>query len=129
MAFSAPQTLMDKWPLFVKYGATKTCVYQSMLESAYNGGNVVKPVESSHNIEIVFDAIGGGSSQKYQKSLADGETVRKIDRVAIFPSLALPVIPKINDLIVDPSLKEWEVKGVSDDPVGAHYELHVRPIK
>jgi len=129
MAFSAAATLQSKWPLFVKYGATKTCVYQSMLESSYTGGNVTKPIESSHTLEIVFDALGGGSRQKYQQVLDDGSTIRVIDRVAIFPALNLPVVPKINDLIVDPSLKEWEVKAVSEDPVDAHFELWVRPIK
>jgi len=121
MAFSAPQTLKDKWPLLVKYGATKTCTYQSMLESSYQDGNVTKPVDSSHVVEIVFDQI--------QASLIDGSTIMAIDRVAIFPALNLPVVPKINDLIVDPSLKEYEVKAIVEDPVDAHFELRVRPIK
>ena len=129
MAFSAPAILKDKWPLFVKYGATKSCVFQSMADSGYSSGTVLKPVDSSHTLEIVFDAIGGGSRQKYQQAVDDGSTIRVIDRVAIFPALNLPVVPKINDLIVDPSLKEWEVKAVSEDPVDAHYELWVRPIK
>ncbi len=120
MAFSAPQTLMNKWPLFKKYGATKSCVYQSMLASNYTGGNVTKPIESTHNVDIVFDKINA--------SLVDESTIKIIDRVAIFPALALPVEPKINDLIVDPSLREWEVKAVVGDPVDAHYECRVRPI-
>ena len=122
MAFSAPKTLQAKWPLFVKYGATKTCVYQSMVDTIYTpaDGNVLKPVDSSHTLEIVFD--------KVQAILVDGATIKIIDRVAIFPALELPVVPKINDLIVDPSLREWEVKDVVEDPVDAHYELRVRPI-
>ena len=122
MAFSAPKTLKDKWPLFIKYGATKSCVYQSMDDASYTPGNdPLKPVLSSHNLEIVFD--------KVVASLVDGSTIRFIDRVAIFPALDLPVVPKINDLIVDPSLTEWEVKDVLGDPVDAHFELRVRPIK
>jgi len=121
MGFSAPAILKDKWPLFVKYGATKTCVYQSMADSDYAGGNVTKPVDSSHTLEIVFDKITA--------SLVDESTILFIDRVAIFPSLNLPVVPKINDLIVDSSLREWEVKDVVADPVDAHFELRVRPIK
>ncbi len=120
MAFSAPQTLMAKWPLFTKYGATKSCVYQSMLASDYTGGNVTKPVASTHNVEIIFDRINS--------SLVDGSTIQIIDRVAIFPALALPVEPKINDLVVDPSLREWEVKDVVADPVDAHFECRVRPV-
>jgi len=129
MSFSAAKTLQDKWPLFVKYGATKACVYQSMTESTYTSGTVAKDVISSHNVDIVFDSLGGGSVQKYQQTLDDGSTIRVTDRVAIFPTLNLPVVPKISDLIVDPSLKEWEVKAVAEDPVDAHYELWVRPIK
>jgi len=121
MGFSAPITLQDKWPLFVKYGATKTCVYQSMEDTSYTPGNApIKPVESSYNLEIVFDKI--------LATQVDGETIRFIDRVAIFPALDLPVVPKINDLIVDPSLREWEVQDVIEDPVDAHFELRVRPI-
>ncbi len=121
MAFSAPTLLLDNWKFFVKYGMTKACVYQSMLESSYTGGNVSKPVASSHNLDIVFDQI--------QASLVDGSTILSIDRVAIFPALDLPVVPKISDLIVDPSLKEWEVQNVVEDPADAHFELRVRPIK
>jgi len=127
MAFSAAATLQAKWPLFAKYGATKACVYQSMLESSYTAGNVTKPIDASYSLDVVFDALGGGSLQKYQQMLNDGSTIRAIDRVAIFPALNLPVVPKIGDLIVDPSLTEWEVKAVSEDPVNAHYELWVRP--
>ncbi len=128
MGFSAPATLRDKWPLFIKYGATKACVYQAMSDSAYVGGNVTKSVISSHNLEIVFDSLGQGAVSKFQTTLSDGSTIRSIDRVAIFPTLLLPVVAKINDLIVDPSLTEWEVKAIAPDPVDAHWELLVRPI-
>jgi len=121
MAFSAPAILKDKWPLFVKYGATTSCVYQEKGNSDYDGNDVTKPTLSSHSLEIVFDKI--------KTSLVDGSTIKIIDRIAIFPSLNLPVEPKINDLIVDSSLKEWKVKDTDKDPLGAHYELRVRPIK
>jgi len=93
-----------------------------MFDTAYTpaDGNALKPVDSSHNIEVVFD--------KVVASLVDGSTIRFIDRVAIFPALNLPVVPKVNDLIVDPSLTEWEVKDVVEDPVDAHFELRIRPI-
>lgn len=119
MGFSAATTLNAKWPLLVKYGATKTCVYQSMLKSEYINGNVTKEIDSSNTVEIVFDKINS--------SLVDGSTILFIDRVALFPSLSLPVEPKINDLIVDPSLREWEVRDVVTDPVDAHFSLRVRP--
>lgn len=100
-----------------------------MADSVYAGGSVTKSVISSHpGIEIVFDAISQGSGQKFQIRLEDGSTIRSIDKVAIFPALDLPVDPKINDLVVDPTSKEWLVKAVSEDPVNAHYELLVRPI-
>ncbi len=121
MAFSAPSTFADKWPLFVKYGATKSCVYQSMYPSKYDGEDVLKNVKSSHNIEIVFDSI--------KETLNDESTTRSINKVAIFPALLLSVDPKINDLIVDPDLTSWEVKAVSPDPLNMHYELLVKPIK
>lgn len=120
MSFSAALTLQNKWPVFVKYGVTKSCVYQSMLPSEYAGGNVSKAVDSSTNLEIIFDKIN--------VSLVDGSTILAIDKWAIFPSLNLPVVPKINDLIVDSSLREWEVKDIIEDPVDAHYDLRVRPI-
>jgi len=91
-----------------------------MLDSDYTGGNVTKPIDSSHSVDIVFDEI--------QASLVDGSTIMSIDRVAIFPALNLPVVPKIRDIIVDPSLREWEVQVVVGDPVDAHFELRVRPI-
>lgn len=120
MGFSAATTLQSKWPLFVKYGATKSCVYREMAGSTYSGGNVSKAIISSTNLEIIFD--------KVVASLVDGSTILVIDRVAIFPALNLPVVPKINDVIVDPSLREWEVKDVVEDPVDAHFELRVRPV-
>ncbi len=129
MAFSAPKTLLDKWNLFVKYGATEPCVFQSMDDSEYVGGTVTKPILSSHSLDIVFDALSQGAQAKFQISKADESAIRKIDKVTLFPALALPVAPKVNDLIVDSSLVEWEVKGVAKDPVKAHYELWVRPIK
>jgi hypothetical protein len=129
MAFSAPTILKKNWPLLVKFGATKTCTYKKMASAAYAGGNVTKPTVSSHpGLEIVFDVVGQGADKKYQFKLEDGSAVRTIDKVAIFPALDLPVVPVINDLIVDPSSVEWIVKAVSEDPVNAHYELLVRPI-
>lgn len=129
MASKAAILLQQNWPKFTAQGATKTCTYQQMGDSSYVGGNVTKPIISSTpNMEIIFDALGTGGSQKFQNTLDDGETIRSIDRVVIFPSLDLPVVPKINDLIVDPSLIEWKVKATADDPVDAHYELWVRPI-
>ena len=120
MAFSGPQILSDKWPLFVKFGATKTCTFQSMLESEYVDGNVTKPIDSSNQLEIIF--------KKINATLVDESTILFIDRVALFPVLDLPVVPKINDIIVDDSLVEWEVKDVVEDPMDMHYELRVRPI-
>jgi hypothetical protein len=128
MVFSSAILLSDKWSLFVKYGATQSCTYSDMLDSTYSGGNVTKTAKTVYtDIDIVFDSLGGGSVQKYQEQLEDGSTIRTIDRVAIFPTLKLPVVPKINDLIVDPSLAKWIVKAIAEDPVNAHYELLVRP--
>ena len=121
MAVSIPATLLQKWPLFIKFGLAKGCTFQSVLESEYAEGNVVTPIDSSHNINVIFKNI--------KQFLIDGSTIRSIDRVALFPVLELPVIPKINDVIVDPSLTEWKVQEVVGDPADAHYELRVRPIK
>ena len=115
-----PELLQKNWKLFVKFGATKTCTYQSMLESEYVDGNVTKPIDSSHTLEIIF--------KKINATLVDESTILFIDRIAVFPVLDLPVDPKINDIIVDDSLVEWEVKDVVQDPMDMHFELRVRPI-
>lgn len=129
MSFSAPTILQAKWPVLVKLGATKTCTYQSMLVPGYSGGEVTEGIDVSvPGIEILFDALGSTAAGRFQITLNDGSAVRSIDRVAIFPALDLPVVPRINDLIVDPSLSTWKVKAVSEDPVDAHYELWVRPM-
>lgn len=122
MSVNAPQILADNWHLFVSNGATALCTYKEMGDTAYTPGNTVtKPVVSSHELEIVFD-------QRTQTFFSEGSTIRSIVEIAIFPSLLLPVAPKINDLIVDPSLKEWEVVAILKDPVDAHYELTVKPV-
>lgn len=120
MAVDIASTLLKKWPVFVNNGLTNLSTFQSMEESSYTPGNDVStPVSSSHSIEIIFDNI--------QASLVDESTVRSIDRYAIFPVLLLPVVPKLNDLIVDSSLVVWTVKAINTDPANAHYQLHVRP--
>lgn len=128
MAVSIPKLLQSKWQAFVSAGVTTTCTYKSMELPTYNGGVVTKNVISQHpGTEIIFTAMGGGSLQKYQAMLVDGETIKKIDKVAVFPSLNLPVVPKINDFIVDPSAVSFKVKAVALDPANAAYELWVRP--
>lgn len=123
MGVNAPQLLKDNWHHFVANGATKTCTYQEMGDTVYPPGGVVSTpiLSSTPNLEIVFD-------QRTQYFVADGSTIRSISEIAIFPSLLLPVVPKIDDLIVDPSSKEWVVKDVIQDPVDAHYELTIKPV-
>jgi len=126
MAVSIPATFADKWPLFTKNGLTRPCVYQEMGETAYVAGVASTPIISSHNVDIIFKAV---SRNSFQIVLEDGSTIKSIDRAALFPVLLLPVVVKVNDLIVDPSLKEWKVKAIGDDPAGAGWNLWVRPIK
>lgn len=121
MAVDAPALLWANWNKFVENGVTEACVFQEMDDTGYvPGGAPIKDVLSSHNVDIVFDEI--------QKYLTDDSTTKSITKVAILPSLALPVVPKINDLVVDSSLREWEVLAVVADPANAHYELGVKPI-
>jgi len=125
MAVNAPQILFDNWHHFVDNGATKEFLFQEMGISKKDGsGQVVTPVLSTTPIDPVID-----STTKYPWILEDDETVMDIDKVAIIPSMALPVVPKINDIMVSASSNEWKVKGVLPDSCSAHWELWIRPIK
>ena len=127
MAFSAPATLKDKWPMPVKYGLTKKVVYQEMGDSVRTANGVDTSIMSSTNIDVVMDNLGGGL-QKFAWLLRDDITIMSIDKVAIFPALALSVVPKVDDIIVMSDLTQWKVKGVCPDPADAHFELWIRPI-
>ena len=123
MGIDAKRILQSNWRHFTANGATKKCTFQAMADSAYTpGGAVVKePSVEIPGIEVVFDMV--------KEVLVDGSTIRSIDRVAIFPALDIsPVVPSINDLIVDPSGREWIVKDVQTDPMEAQYSLRVRPV-
>jgi len=123
MAFSAPATLQDKWPMLVKYGLTKKVVYQEMGESVRTANGVDTIIMSSTNIDAVLD-----NTSKFAWLLRDDITIMNIDKVAIFPALALSVVPKVDDRIVMSDLIQWKVKGVCPDPADAHFELWIRPI-
>lgn len=120
MAINIPQALLNKWPLFVKAGATKPCTYKSMGNSNYTPGNqVTNPILSSTPLEIIFDDI--------KAFLVDDVSIFSIDKTAIFPVLLLSSIPKINDLIVGPDASKWKVIRIVVDPANACYQLQVRP--
>ena len=126
MGFSAPATFMDKWPLFVKFGATKKFVFQEMGKSVRDGNmGVDTPVISSTSLDVVFDK----DTSKYTWLKRDDASILSIDFVAIFPSLALPVVPKIGDTMLASDLVEYKVNGVCPDPLDMHYELWIRPIE
>ncbi len=119
-----PAVLQANWPQLVKHGCTKTCTYQQMPDPDYdaNAGEPVDqdPISETH-IEVVFD--------QFSNMVIDGEAIRVIDREALFPTMDLPVVPRINDRIVDPSTTVWRVvSGAPSDPADAHYSLHVRPV-
>jgi hypothetical protein len=121
MAVNAPKLLQQKWPILTRNGLTKTCLYRERASASYSPttGVVTQSTTSSHTLEILFDQI--------RASLVDGSTVLSIDRWAIFPALNLPVVPKVDDVIVAPNSREWVVKDVVEDPADASYSLRVRP--
>ncbi len=82
--------------------------------------NTITPAPSTvHPLNIVID-------DNADLSTSD-ETYRLRDAMAIFPSIDLPVLPNVDDVVVTPDGIEWHVKAKLGDPAGAHYELHIRP--
>ena len=115
---------------FPKFGGLrKLCNYKESGASVSDPatGASVPLYISEQDIYIIFDEFRMSMSFAPDK-LADGSAVRMVDKVAIFPSLDLSIIPKVTDVIVDPGGTEWRVLGKAEDPSPGHYELHVRPL-
>ena len=128
MSANIPQILQDKWPILTANGLTRLATYQELTVAVYDASTKVidQTVVSSHSIQMVWDEFSF-TENKAAIHKFDDSPILSIDRIVIFPSLDLPVEPSVNDRIVDDSSNEWSVLGISKDPAGAHYELHVRP--
>jgi hypothetical protein len=115
---------------FPKFGGIrKSCTYKSIaFPAAYDidTGIVSTTFTDYTGIMIIFDEITS-TINIYPKFKRDDESFLSIDKVAIFPSLALAVEPKVGDVIVDNANVNWKVQGVATDPASGHYALHVRP--
>jgi len=128
MGVDAAKLLSDNWKHFVNNGATKTTVYKEMGVATYdaNSGGSTQPEVSAHTVEMVWDEFSFTLTRSPEGSV-DDRAIYEIDKKLIFPSLHLPIVPKVGDHVEEGGVA-WLVKGVSVDPVTAHYELHVRPL-
>ena len=116
---------------FPKFGKIrKSCVYKESDESIVDTstGQSIPVYSNTYPLMVIFDEFNPSRSFSTD-TFIDEESVRSIDKIAIFPSLDLPIMPKVTDVIVDDLNIEWRVLGVSSDPVPGHYELHIRPLK
>ncbi len=114
-----------------KLGTVRTaCVYQKMLDPVYdpNSGSAVNAIAETASLKITFSDFSQTRTRSTEKQF-DDVAIRDIDKLAIFPTLRLQFKPSINDIIVDEELTEWRVVAATGDPAGAHYSLHVRPLK
>jgi len=113
-----------------KLGTVQRAItYSAMSASAYDEatGTWTNTVLSTDNISVVFSEFVPTRSFSTD-ILNDEEPIRTIDRLVIFSSLLMTVVPSVNDVIEDLETHVfWRVLGVSGDPADAHYELHVRP--
>jgi hypothetical protein len=116
---------------FSKLGSLrKKCTYQkiSNTKDGYNEntGDYSPVVVSSHpNIYFVFDEFNF-TEKMAAINKEENSTIETTDKKAIIPSADLPVIPSIDDLIIDEDNTTWRIAAMSSDPLPAHYELHVK---
>ncbi len=90
----------------------------------------------SHATNVTRELLVVVDSFSFSRSSAmtnytDDHTVLSIDLVFIFPSSQMTgLIPKVKDYVINTLTNaKYDVVGLIDDPAGAHYELHVRPIE
>lgn len=127
----ATQLLQKNFPKFGSF--RKSCVYHSMLDMEYDPETgstteIPNPENPPQDLYIIFDEFGFTKNQSGERQNLE-EPILSIDKKAIFPSLDLPFMPRVNDQIVDEENLVWIVIGISEDPKPAHFELHVRPRK
>lgn len=124
----AKTEIQKNFPLF---GTIRTLVRYSSVDPFNAGtdydpstGIVTQGILSEHNPFVIFLSMSEVSYTFVEK--IDDDPILEIDKVALFPSLDLPVVPKVND-IIDDTADKWKVKGVGHDPAFATWFLWVRP--
>ncbi len=114
-----------------KFGTVNVpCDYLQMASPTYdpNLGQATNTILSTTTIPVIFDEFNPTRTSSTDV-MNDEIPVRGIDKIAIFSSLLLSFTPSIHDVIVDTTTTtEWRVMGVTGDPAGAHWELHIRPV-
>ena len=124
----AAQLLQRNWH---KFGTFRTkCTFKEMGDATKNTATgVVTPVEVSSTPDRYFIFDEFNFTQTQAGVIKAGEAkIESIDKIAMIPSLDLPSVPKIADLIIDDEDVTWRVMAIGGDPKPAHYSLHVRPI-
>ena len=105
------------------------CTYRRIADPTYvaSTGVATNPITSSHSISVIFDEFTA-SKLRSTDSMEDEQPVRSIDKIAIIAGQVLGFDPSVGDIILVISTSQtWRILGVTSDPVGAHYELHIRP--
>lgn len=126
----AAQLIQKHWP---KFGSIrKASVLIPSGNSDYNpsdGSVTTKPdVPIEHPLQIIFDQFP--QTKVYSPVGKGEEPVLSIDRIAMFPTLDLSVVPQVEDQIKEVASNDvWKVVGLLTDPASGHYSLHVRPIR
>jgi hypothetical protein len=113
---------------FPKFGSIRrSCIYRQMGSADYDADTgTVNPEEiAQFPLLAIFDNATSSAMSNLNIDL-DGTTIRNL-KVAIFPTLDLPIEPKEKDIIVREDSSQWVVVGVIPDPAKAHWELVVRP--
>jgi hypothetical protein len=125
MALSVPATILAKWPILTRYGATKSCVYRKMAAPVYSTTTklVTRTITSSTNLEVLFDEV---KKAQLPNARTQDEPVLVKDKAAFFPALSLAFVPLEDDVIVDNASVLWTVLSVAVDPTGALFTLMLR---
>lgn len=100
-------------------------IYKSTSDDTELNGVVTPGGTTDQPLKILLDEFNQTINQSGYRSNDDVQ-ILSIDKKALFPTLDLAVIPKVDDIISIGAI-EWIVKGISTDPVEALQTLHIRP--
>lgn len=102
------------------------CTYYATSSSTYSSG-IATPVSAvGVNVLAILDEFNLTATSA-PRGGRDDSAVEQFDKKVIIAAMDLPTVPTVGDEITDDLYRKWRVKGITVDPSGSIYELHVRP--
>lgn len=118
--------VQKNFPLF---GTIRTAmVYNQFSNPDYdpNTGSVTNNPGLTFNLSGVLGKVSSSGSS-FAVRRADDVVNPFTDKSYLIPALDLPILPDLNDELVDVYGVVWDIRGYSADPARATYKFWLRP--